>query len=76
MIEQELGSVSWSGGGTNGKRHAYVKPSPTGEPGRWLVWRKRENGSLDLVTAFYRRKSAEKAARLYRRTGRVKGFNF
>lgn len=58
------------------KRHAWIKRSPSGEPGRWLCWRKRENGSLDLVTAFYRRKSAEKAARLYEQTGEMKGFNF
>lgn len=60
----------------DGKRHAWIKRSPSGEPGRWLVWRKRENGSLDLVTAFYRRKSAEKACALYERDGTMKGFNF
>lgn len=61
---------------TDGKRHAWVKRSPPGEPGRWLVWRKREDGSLALVTAFYRRRSAEKAAALYERDGTMKGWNF
>lgn len=58
------------------ERRAWVKRSPSGEPRRWLCWRERENGSLDLVTAFYRRKSAQKAARLYERNGTMKGFNF
>lgn len=63
-------------GDSDGKRHAWIKRSPAGEPGRWLVWRERENGSFDLVTAFYRRKSAEKACLLYEHDGTMKGFNF
>jgi hypothetical protein len=60
----------------SGKRRAWIKRSPKDEPGRWMCWRERADGSLDLVTAFYRRKSADKAARLYEETGEIKGFNF
>jgi len=63
-------------GDTDGKRHAWVKPSPQGEPGRYLVWRERANGTLDLVTAFYRKRSAERAVKLYEEDGTMKGFNF
>jgi poly(3-hydroxyalkanoate) synthetase len=60
----------------DGKRHAWIKPSWKGEPGRWLVWRQKENGSLGLVTAFWRKRSAEKAVIAYERDGTMKGFIF
>lgn len=60
----------------SGKRRAWVKRSPTGEPGRWMCWRERADGALDLVTCFYRKRSAEQAARLYELDGTMKGLNF
>jgi hypothetical protein len=60
----------------SGKRRAWVKKSPSGEPLRWLCWRERANGSLDLVTAFFFKRSAERAARRYELDGTRKGWNF
>lgn len=60
----------------SGKRRAWVKKSPPGEPGRWMCWREGADGSLGLVTAFFFKRSAEKAARRYERDGTMKGWNF
>jgi hypothetical protein len=60
----------------SGKRRAWVKRSPTGEPLRWMCWRERANGSFDFVTAFFFKRSASRAARLYEKTGQMKGWNF
>jgi len=62
--------------GKVGERHAWVERTLSGEPGRWLVWRKREDGSTDFVTAFYIKCRAERAARLYEETGQIKGLEF
>ena len=60
----------------SGKRRAWVKESPKGEPLRWMCWRERADGALDFVTCFFFKRSADKAARLYERDGTMKGFNF
>lgn len=60
----------------SGKRRTWIKKSPPGEPLRWMCWRERPNGSLDLVTAFFFKFSAKRAARAYEKTGAMKGWNF
>ncbi len=57
----------------SGKRRAWVKRWPKDEPGRWMCWRERADGSLDLVTCFLFKRSAEKAKAAYERSGALKG---
>lgn len=61
---------------SDGRRHAWVKRSPKGEPLRWLTWREKANGALDLVTAHFFRRSADRAVAAYERDGTMKGWNF
>ena len=67
--------VSFSGG-HDGKRHAWVKRSPPGEPGRWLTWRRRADGAMDFVTARFFRRAAERDARRYESDGAISGWSF
>lgn len=56
-----------------GPRAAQVKRSPRGESGRWCCWRTKEDGSFDWVTWHLSKRAARRAARLYERTGKVRG---
>lgn len=59
---------------TVGPRTAFIKPSPPGEWGRWCVWRQQENGSFALTTCHVFRWHARWCARLFERTGKVRGY--
>ena len=61
-------------GQTVGPRTAFVKRSPPEEPGRWMVWRTREDGSMDFVTFHYFHFRALRAVRIYEETGKLVGW--
>lgn len=53
---------------------ADVTGAPTARVKGRTVWRTKMDGSLDWVTNHLTKRGARRAADLYERTGRVKGF--
>lgn len=61
-------------GQTVGPPRAIVKRSPPEEPGRWCVWRYREDGSMGMVTWHIFRRRADRAARIWEAEERQVGW--